>query len=238
MSNFYTSEILTLPQNWLSLTSTEQFELARILVRNYLEQQTAWHSCQNIIFFNQNLENFTIEEIRKLQWEAEHSASLSGKAQRVFVLLKFDSASLPAQQATLKIIEESPEDTLIVLLCYQIDKILETILSRCIMISSSSLWPKLSPETLAQLQIDSATAVPEFIETFIWPTNYSQAIKIAESYKDRGAAQTLIATLLTQKNLNHASKTSLLRAYQDLDRNQNVQLVLENCFFSLVHLGD
>ena len=230
MSNFYTSEILTLPQNWLSLTSTEQFELARILVRNYLEQQTAWHSCQNIIFFNQNLENFTIEEIRKLQWEAEHSASLSGKAQRVFVLLKFDSASLPAQQATLKIIEESPAETLILLLCYQVEKILTTILSRCILVSTEALLTQLPPTK----QLDSTFAT--LLDAFDWPQNYSQAIQLAEKYKDREQALNLITALLEKKELSRPIREALLKAYQDLNHNQNTQLVLENCFFSLVHL--
>ena len=230
MSNFYTSEILLLPKVWAALPVDEQLVQLKNLSQSYVQQHAGLQDCQNIEFFNQALLNFSIDEVRRMQLEASYSAGLQGRAKRVFVLLKFDSASVPAQQATLKIIEESPAETLILLLCYQVEKILTTILSRCILVSKEALLTQLPPTK----QLDSTFTT--LLDAFNWPQNYSQAIQLAEKYKDREQALNLMTALLEKKELSRPIREALLKAYQDLNHNQNTQLVLENCFFSLVHL--
>jgi len=226
MSNFYTSEILLLPKKIEFLDTAEKLSSLQKIVYDYLAQQKKFSNLQNISFFNQELINFPIEEIRRMQVEAGYSASLNGQEDRALVLLNFDSASSAAQNAALKIIEESPVQTLILILCFKIEKILETIVSRCLIIQFD------------QEQIQTNLKNSELINDFSWPKNYSQAIALAEIYKDRLKALNLVENLLKEKQLNQEKKQALLKAYQDLNHNQNTQLTLENCFFSLVHLED
>lgn len=222
MQSFYTSEILELPKEIDALSQEDKFLAQEEIVKTYLNRQPKQKQT-NLVYFNQDCANFPIEEIRRMQAEAEYSAGFSGNEQRVFVLFSFDSASIAAQNAALKIIEESPKNTLILLLVTKKEKLLETITSRC---------HEVKIENNSQ---SSKTDYPDFE----LPTSYSQAIDLAEQYKDRNQAINLIEFLL-RKKLDKAAenkiKRALFQAYQDLNRNQNVQLTMENCFFSLVSL--
>lgn len=222
MHNFYTSEILILPKNLEFLETAEKLAELKKIVNDYLVEHKKLTTLKNISFFNQELTNFPIEEVRRMQTEASYSASLSGQEDRVLVLFNFDSASIPAQNAALKIIEESPVKTLVLLLCFKIEKILETIVSRCIIVQLDTKKQSKNAKDVTQ--------------TFSWPQTYSQAISMAEQYKDRFKAIDLIEQLLEEPKLKYQKKQILLQAYQALNNNQNTQLTLENCFFSLVRL--
>lgn len=245
MQNFYTSEILILPKivNTLALEDQleEKVDLIKEMVRDYLSSKKDFTTINNLSFFNLAYANFPIEEVRKMQVEAEYSASLSGQGKRVFVLLNFDSASSAAQNAALKIIEESPKDTLLLLLVSKREKILETITSRCLTIQLKPTANVVAKAKNIEIANDTDAENTDIVtenepELFTWPHNYSQAIALAAQTKDRSKAINLLEKLLENKTLKLKTKQSLLRAYQDLGRNQNVQLVLENCFFSLVSL--
>lgn len=224
MHNFYTSEILILPKNLEFLESENQLLELKKIVDNYLTSHKKLATLRNISFFNQDLVNFPIEEVRRMQTEAGYNASLSGQEDRVFVLCHFDSASVAAQNAALKIIEESPPKTLILLLCFKIERILETIVSRCISVK------------LDQTENERLEDTEKLSQLFDWPKNYSQAITLAEQYKDRTKALKLIEQLLKKPELKFQKKQLFLQSYQDLNSNQNVQLTLEKCFFDLVSL--
>lgn len=226
VQKFFTSEILVLPKKANSLEFEEKIEEKIVFIKkildDYLTTKADFALSKNLTFFNLEYANFPIEEVRKMQVEAEYSSSFSGKDRRVFVLLNFDSATAPAQNAALKIIEESPKDTLILLLVSNKERILETIASRCLVVN---LELKEKPQESALEETN-----------FVWPKNHSHAIDLALEYKDRAKATHLIEELLRNKSLILKKKQILLQSYQDLRRNQNVQLVLENCFFSLVSL--
>lgn len=224
MHNFYTSELLILPKNLEFLETQEKLVKLKTIINHHLISKKTLTTLKNISFFNQDLANFPIEEIRRMQTEAGYSASLNGQEDRVFVLFNFDSASIAAQNAALKIIEESPASTLVLLLCFKVEKILETIISRCIV------------TRLDELEKDSAKNIKNRHQTFNWPQNYSQAIALAEQNKDRQKATELVEQLIKDPELNYQQKRILLRSYQALNNNQNVQLTLEDCFFSLVSL--
>lgn len=226
MHNFYTSEILIVPKNLEFLETEEKLIKLQKIVNDYLIDQKKIANPKNISFFNQELGNFPIEEVRRMQTEAGYSASLSGQEDRVFVLLNFDSASLAAQNAALKIIEESPTQTLILILCFRIEKVLETIISRCISIKIDEVEKNVSKKVASNGQ------------SFDWPKNYSQAIILAEQNKDRQKAIKLVEELIKMPELNYQKKQVLLECYQALNNNQNTQITLEKCFFSLVSLED
>lgn len=221
MSTFFTSEILVLPKK---LNSQESLESIKKLIKDYLQTKPDFQSLENLIFFNQEHANFPIEEVRNIQAEAQYSPSFSGPAKRAFILCNFDSASVEAQNAALKIIEESPKDTLILLLLSQKEKLLETIVSRCRIVS-------LLDKAKAEIEQQGEQSIK-----ITWPKTYSDAITLSEEYKDRSQAQQLLSSLLALNNISFKQKQLILQAYQDLNHNQNVQLVLENCFFNLVDL--
>ncbi len=223
MHNFYTSEIIVLPKKITSLNEEPELLVQSIkeVISDYLSKKENFDNKTNVSYFNLEYLNFPIEEIRRMQTEAEYSATFSGQGNRVFVLLNFDTASDAAANAALKIIEESPANTLILLLVSKKDKVLETIASRCHFVR------------LEDLEENSKTNNPV---SFSWPKNYSQASELALANKDRLKASNLLEELLRIPGLEAKQKQALLQAYQDLERNQNVQLVLENCFFSLVSL--
>lgn len=219
MPNFFTSEILCLSREIITA------DQAKEAVASYLASQTAFASTKNLSFFNPEYVNFPIEEIRRLQIEASYSPSFddqdSKQSRRVFVLLNFDTAGEAAQNAALKIIEESPRDTLILLLVKNKEKILPTINSRCLIIETKQNQNSQNNTELA---------------SFTWPESYSQAIDLAANHKDRLQASNFIKNLLQAKPtkpLSRVQKQRLLQAYQDLERNQNVLLTLENCFFEI-----
>lgn len=230
MKNFYLSEILLLPKevndlNWADRLEEKVAYIKEIII-NYLSSKKDFQNTHHLSFFNSQYANFPIEEVRKMQVEAEYSASLSGQDKRVFVLLNFDTASPAAQNAALKIIEESPKNTLILLAICKKERVLETIISRCLCVPLQS----------SQSTPQNTNSNANLTNNFNWPQNYSQAIDLAAQNKDRAKAISLLEELLKDKTLQLKTKQNLLRAYQDLSRNQNVQLVLENCFFSLVGL--
>lgn len=218
MSTFHTSQLLILDQGSALLEAEAKVALIKQVISDYLKQQDFDVPANNITFFNESYDNFPIEEVRAMQVAASYSSSFTGNKQRVFVLLNFESAGAPAQNAALKILEESPAQTLILLPVYELGTILPTIISRCQLVSLAR-----------EEQVSTLT-------DFTWPKTLAAAITLAEKYKDRAQAISLISSLLRQNELNPQAKQFLLQSYQDLRRNQNVQLALENCFFSLVEL--
>ncbi len=223
MTKFYTSEILLTPHT-STLTDLNYLQQS---VTTYLNQRLPTLAPAAITYYNTELGNFPIEEVRRLLSEAAYSAHFSTSRERALVLLNFDRASTEAQNAALKIIEESPEHTLILLVATQITKILDTIRSRCIVVQAEEA----TPDQLAHLK-----QVADQGDTMPWqpPQTYSECIEQAALYKDRQAAQQLIQHLLTSADSSPNNRRLLLQAHQDLEANQNVQLVLEHYLFSQV----
>ena len=215
MQTFYISEILVLPDfDRNSLEINEVFEKIQNLVKQYLQSREEF---QKIIFLNQDLESFKIEMSRDLINETQHSSGFDGQEKRAIVLLNFETAGDPAQNAALKIIEESPTNTLILLPIFNVKNILPTIQSRCL-VKKDLLTEDKSIEK----------------ENFSWPKTYSEAIDLAEKYKNREDALDFLKKLLNDKSLNTESRAKLLSAYQQIGANGNVQLNLETAFFSKI----
>ena len=215
MKTFYISEILVLPDfDRSSLEIIEISEKIQNWSKEYLEKK---ENFQKIIFFNQELESFKIEMSRELINETQHSSGFNGQEKRVIVLLNFETAGDPAQNAALKIIEESPANTLILLPVFNVKNILPTIQSRCLIKKDL-------------LTIEKA----EEKENFNWPKTYSEAIDLTEKYKSREDAMLFLKKLLCDKSLDTKSRIKLLSAYQEIGANGNVQLNLETAFFSKI----
>ena len=73
----------------------------------------------------------TIEEVRELKTELVHRPTSSSEVARIAIIYKCDGASTEAQNALLKLLEEPPTKTLIVIHVEKKSHVLETIISRC-----------------------------------------------------------------------------------------------------------
>lgn len=175
-------------------------------------------------FLNTEQETISIEMVRDLITNLSYATQNNA---RLVVLLHAEQLSLPAQQAMLKTLEEPPARTLIVLVTEQPGALLPTIQSRCLLIVSSSAPPLAGgpglPEVMINLLENPGSA------------GMSECIDLAEQYKDRGEAITLITQAIhwAHQNKKTASLPTLINCLENLQKNANVQLTLEHCFFTI-----
>lgn len=192
----------------------------------------------NIHLYNQDNTGLKIETVRKIIEEC--SFSNINQNTRVISILNAQQSSNPAQNALLKIIEEPPINTQIVLVTSQPKQILPTIRSRCIDVSFSNNQKLSFKKTASEIE----SIAQEFLDKSNF--SFSRAIEIAEQYKKREEAlifvEEVIIYLHSQLKVisdnNHSIKATFvleefLKAYQDLQNNYNAQLTLENYLFSI-----
>jgi len=105
-------------------------------------------------------QHYTIEQIRNLI-EAVSLKATEGN-RHIFVITEADKITLPGLQASLKILEEPPPDTMILLTCTSTDLLLPTIRSRCQEVSLAPVAPQILTNALMQrmnISADEAMAV-------------------------------------------------------------------------------
>ena len=93
------------------------------------------HADITVIAPEQNKKNISVSQIRNLREEAyikPHSAP-----KRVFVIDFADTMNEQSQNALLKVLEEPPETTVFILLTESKAPLLETVLSRCVLLTLS-----------------------------------------------------------------------------------------------------
>jgi len=163
----------------------------------------------------------------------------------IFVVFQIDQASLPAQNALLKSLEEPPAHAQIILTASQLSKVLPTILSRCLVQKSAVLAA--SEAQAATHSLTSATIPAQLAQLLllIEERNFSGLVLEAEKYKEKSDAQKLLRELMSwlhQQNQRQPSKKTLqqlqqlLVSLQSLEKNVNLRLAMEDCFFRLAQL--
>lgn len=189
------------------------FQLTK-LVKSYTE-----HPIQ---FINED-EPLNIDQVRTFQQRMTYASPNQVVA---YGIKNIDEASLPAMHALLKILEEPPKNTLIILTTAGLNRVLKTIHSRCHIIQYQ---PDHKIEDFSHF---SATIL----------NSYKNCIDCAKEHKEYEAAKKLTEQLLgyyhdhllkqPSKNL---TKTVLLLqlTLQDLNTATSPQLVLEHCFFEM-----
>lgn len=210
-----------------------QKELMEFLLSNQIIDSPSF-SQPNLHWINTEKESLKIQTVREVLSQVSYAAYGSGK--QWYFLLHADLATLPAQNALLKLVEEPPAGTALILTATNTEKLLPTLLSRCNQILLSKTQPS-TPNQEEQKTID----LEIFIQFLSSPQQFSYAdiIDMVEPYKDRSQAQDLLFLLLSQiiqKKLHiNELKTpqELLRTSQLLEKNINVKLALENCFFQI-----
>jgi hypothetical protein len=183
-------------------------------------------------WFDGTTEALKIATIRELQQRAAYAPV--GTAPQYFILLGIDHATIPAQNALLKLLEEPPAQTQVILCAHSATGVLPTIQSRCHNVQLPSPVQTSEPTHLEQ--------VGELYNNLLAAT-IGTKIELAEQYKDRSEAQHLTTSLI--QFLHHQLSQNpkqpqiidhikiLLTLKQQLERNCNPQLVVEEAFFHL-----
>lgn len=185
----------------------------------------------DIHIINQSDETLKIEAVRQLQELSTFSPYQL--AQSIFVLQKVDTASIAAQNALLKILEEPAAGNVILLTTFNPTKVLPTIHSRSQMI----VWD--SPPLALPPQIE------RLYETLM-NSSHGDLTLLSETFSDRPQSLKVVSELtyyvhsqLQKDPYSELAKTyiqqlkTLLEAASWLEKNANVKLVLTECFFKL-----
>jgi hypothetical protein len=215
--------------------------LNKVVPEFFLAYQAIF-SKSKLIIINQTESSIGIEEVRGLQ-EQLSFGSWSGELQAV-LLIRLDQASIPAQNALLKILEEPPAQTKFFVTTTAAESVLETVRSRCqIMILENDI-EKYDFDT------DGSISILDQISH----NSMRESIELAESYQSKQECINILTNILNilhrklQKlrsnnedgenfiGLTTASKT-VLTAIDQLQKNVNVKLVMVECFLKLKQLS-
>lgn len=224
----HTSILLSIPQS-----QSQQDVALTFLGQDIANQNPDLH------FVNQEETPLQIEDVRQLSQEMMLRPYQSETS--TFVILQIDRASLPAQNALLKSLEEPPEHVQIILVTNHPENVLATIQSRCILKRVGEQETADTRHEAGEEKSDAET----LMETLRTSPILSIAFTLSEQYKDRDAAEKLLQQLtflLHQKN-QHSPQTKYVQSLQAalvtqdlLQKNVNVRLALEDFFFQLQKL--
>lgn len=169
-----------------------------------------------------------IKNLRKVM--ADSSYPPYNRTERAILMIGLEKASLPAQQALLKLFEEPPEYLRIIATTSQLHDILPTIQSRSEIkhLNQANNTPEVNSE---------AREIIENLETL----SISDAISLAETYKDREAAEQFLrdCVLACQQSEEYPSRSlvfsaeTMLEHITYLQKNANVRLTIEHCFLTI-----
>ncbi|MFZ5437572.1 MAG: hypothetical protein ACOZAK_00755 [Patescibacteria group bacterium] len=181
------------------------------------------------IYLNKEEENLPISLVRDLINQASFSRASQEKL--AYVLCGAEKASLPAQNALLKILEEPPQNILLVLVASQGHQLLPTIISRCQEISL------LAPQSISETSV--AAHLQQTLDFCLQPTilRFYQLIDLAENWKKDELREKnwseLINLLLANPIKNSFILEKLRETLDSLKKNGNVKVVIEHCLFAI-----
>lgn len=204
-----------------------------------VELQPIFHSADLSVVNGDLTENtisaLQIEQVRQLQLNILHAPLQYPR--RLIVIMNIELASLPAQNALLKLLEEPPAHAQLFVTTSDLSGVLETIQSRSQVI-------QLSRGEIPPAELPLEDDLRQLLQTYPAKTlTLSQVFKLSEEYKDRPQALLLlraIVAFLHSRLRTHPSSKLLqqlqaaLTALQQLEKNANVRLVVEQFFFQFV----
>lgn len=210
------SVLLTVPDN-----GNHQQLADKYLIENFPNFQK--------IYLNKEEENLPISLVRELINQT--SFSRTNQEKTAYILCGVEKASLPAQNALLKILEEPPQNILLVLVATQGHQLLPTISSRCSEVSLLSAKTKtpLEIEEHLKLTLDFCSNPKKF--------KFYQLVDLAESWKKDDQKEKNLSLLINML-LNTSPKESFIleklrEALESLKKNGNVKVVIEHCLFTI-----
>ena len=168
--------------------------------------------------------SITIKQVRQL--EQFLSKKSYGTGQKIALIIKAHLLTLPAQHAMLKTLEEPPANSKIILLAPNPNQLLDTIISRCQIITLTTT------DSLNQDQLQTQ----QDLFTTIITSNLSKRITFASSYgKSKLEALDFCQLQLTflKPNIQTHAKViaAIIVTIQQLNSNVNPKLALESLLF-------
>jgi DNA polymerase III gamma/tau subunit len=208
--------------------ATDQSSLASELLRTQFD----WHGTSleqsDVHLYDGRETGLKIEEVRDIQQELQYQPTSDVT---YIVILGLEKASIPAQQALLKMLEEPPAYARWLLITSQLASVLPTIQSRCLINDLTQKGVALTPDAVQETEqllekIKSGTA--------------GDLIILSDTFSDRGATQVVLEQLIlylhqqpptskTVKQLQILSQTRSLLS----TTNVNLKLALGECFLAL-----
>lgn len=190
--------------------------------------------------------SISIESIRELrEWAALKPFV---KSPKIALIQNIQSATNEAQNALLKLLEEPPSETIIILHVNDQENLLPTIVSRCERVSSLSPIEELFTWQTPYSYFHSITDDDLLSLTSLLSNNHfspASIILAAEKYQssERSALVGILDELLRQLHNSPSKETdlpryavisrALLEAKKELLDNANIRLVIENLLFSV-----
>ena len=126
----------------------------------------------------------SVEKIRSLK-ELSHTSALSANG-RVFIIENAETMNLPSQNSLLKVLEEPPANVLFILISDAAGKLLETVVSRCVVFSLFAPSNEIGLKVLTERGFDLENANRAL---FLEHGNIGKAILSLESNKNNLALQ-------------------------------------------------
>ncbi len=226
-----------LSEKWIPVLVSKSADAdVRNSVNELLVTEFSWQSQSfdhpDIQWLNQPDETLSIERVRDLP---QLVATKPMGQTRFVILANLESASVPAQNALLKILEEPPANNQFLLVTTNLAKVLPTIRSRTRLVN-------LATEQGSSLDV---TAIQQLYKD-VTSSSYAGLIELAEKYSAREEAGQLVRNLIEylhqrlenttepQTGLKLANHLKvLIKAQEYLDKNANVRLVLEDALFQM-----
>lgn len=140
----YEAGLLPPTQLWLGSEGIGKCTAAKALATSILEESSSLHPAKSFVDKETHPNLFILRPLEdKKEISAEQAKSLLPfltatplyGGWRVVIVDAVDQLNRQAGNALLKVFEEPPKETLIILICHQVGKVLPTILSRTIKIS-------------------------------------------------------------------------------------------------------
>ncbi len=158
--------------------------------------------------------NIGIDQVRDLLTKLSFKAA----GQRLVIISPAELLTLEAQNALLKTLEEPPPATFLILTTSQPNRLIPTVRSRCHLIFIKEQKKQLAKKAQPTYQLKT----------------FTEAIRLAEKYKDKQAAYELIKQLVKETSYTPKQRRLISQTLNQLDQNLNVRLTLEQLFFKLI----
>lgn len=171
-----------------------------------------------------------IEEIRELKQKLFLKPFQGEK--KAIIIYNAENLTIEAQNACLKILEEPPEDTLILLVTPNENLLLPTIISRCEIVRLKFEAPLLTADCKLLASMDLG-------EKFALAENLTKKIDKEEKLEDtRKRAENFVKNLAenymkSDEKIKKENLITLSQTLKNIKSNLNIRLTLENCFINL-----
>lgn len=198
---------------------------AQLIVTEWMKKIFPSSESDEVVWINNEQQSISIEMVRDIHQTlsfAPYTATL-----RHVVLLDIHTASVAAQNALLKVLEEPPQRTQFWLTASTSGSVLPTISSRC----QEVLVPRRGEHNISRETIELVRDIPKL--------SHRELVDAAEKYSDRDKASTMVMELIflghqhiKDNPQQFAELTRVaLQTQQYLEANVNTKLAVENLLF-------